>query len=123
MCVWQLEHTTHSCHLHTVNRIQIHYSNPHRGLSVGCLYNCVVITALKLNLFDAFFESLYSSSAPTNINCMNGTHMLVGWSTPSLSESQGYITSYTITYIRSGNRRRQVSSVTVPGTVNSTVHS
>ena len=55
--------------------------------------------------------------APTDVTSrrLNGTHMLVRWSQPSLIESRGFITSYIITYTSLRDLRRQATGIIVPG--------
>ena len=60
---------------------------------------------------------------PTNISVLrlNGTHMNISWSLIPITEARGFIQSYLILYQEIVNRKRQISSVSVPGTDSSVV--
>ena len=62
--------------------------------------------------------------SPTNITTqrLNGTHMNISWSPVPLTESRGFIQSYTVTYQRvSRTVKQQVLSVSIPGSESSVV--
>ena len=60
---------------------------------------------------------------PTNISVLrlNGTHMNISWSLIPITEARGFIKSYFILYQEIANRKRQISSVSVPATDSSVV--
>ena len=60
---------------------------------------------------------------PTNISVLrlNGTHMNISWSRIPIIEARGFIKSYLILILPNENRRRQISSVSVPATDSSVV--
>ena len=61
--------------------------------------------------------------SPTNVSVLrlNGTHMNISWSFIPITEARGFIQSYFILYLPNDNRRRQISSVSVPATDSSVV--
>ena len=98
---------------------ELRYSSPRKEVSAA------IHDPFPLSLATCtFLPTTVVPPSPTNITTqrLNGTHMNISWRPIPLTESRGFIQSYTITYQRvSQTVKRQVLSISVLGSESSVV--